>query len=147
MQFLLDMTIKHPAKASYDELASTLERVAANLRRNKGPLAIGSHREAQNGGNVCWEISDKGTLENAAARLGKIGGKIGGKSTSDAKIAAARNNGAGGGRPSRHDRTTIQRAVARLKAGESAPELAEELGISTAALYSWRRKLQAAKKR
>jgi hypothetical protein len=38
-------------------------------------------------------------LSEAAAILGKEGGKIGGKSKSPAKIAAARSNGELGGRP------------------------------------------------
>lgn len=41
----------------------------------------------------------------AAVALGRRGGKVGGKSTSAAKVAAARRNGARGGRP-RKDQAT-----------------------------------------
>lgn len=46
----------------------------------------------------------------AAASLGKKGGKVGGLSRSPAKIAAARANGAKGGRPSK-DAAYIQRLI------------------------------------
>lgn len=39
------------------------------------------------------------SIERAAKVLGKLGGKIGGKSTSPAKLRACRENGKLGGRP------------------------------------------------
>lgn len=45
----------------------------------------------------------KTEMQKAAAILGRIGGAIGGKSTSEAKVAAARRNGLLGGRPSKEE--------------------------------------------
>jgi hypothetical protein len=39
------------------------------------------------------------SVENPAAAFGRLGGQVGGKSTSEAKAEAARANGAKGGRP------------------------------------------------
>lgn len=49
--------------------------------------------------NVKQGRMDKHDISEAAAILGRKGGKIGGKSRSPAKVAAVRENGKLGGRP------------------------------------------------
>lgn len=50
-------------------------------------------------GAICSDCAMAWEVEQAAAILGRKGGKIGGKSTSPAKQAAVRENGRKGGRP------------------------------------------------
>jgi hypothetical protein len=45
-------------------------------------------------------------ISAAAAAMGRLGGKVGGRSTGGAKAAAARANGAKGGRPRKQEPKT-----------------------------------------
>lgn len=78
----------------------------------------------------------------AAVALGRLGGEANRGKTSEAKQAAAAANGAKGGRPSRYSRAEMLAAVRRLKT-ISAAVVAEDMGVSTAAIWAWKRKLQS----
>ena len=50
-----------------------------------------------------------GDLSSVRATAGRLGGQVGGKSTSDAKVAASRANGKLGGRPRKHPKSQVKR--------------------------------------
>ena len=50
-----------------------------------------------------------GDLSSVRATAGRLGGQVGGKSTSDAKVAASRANGKLGGRPRKHPKRQVKR--------------------------------------